>query len=59
MIEGDDKKRAEKCLQKIKNVLDQYDCVIVPVVIIEGTRIQSAMDVKAKPRQVPPSPTRN
>lgn len=53
LIGESDKKRAEKCLHKIQKILERYDCVIIPVITIAGTKIVSAMDVVAKPRKIP------
>ena len=50
---GDDKKRAQNCLKKIQEVLDRYDCFIIPVITIAGTKIIAQMDVGAKPRKIP------
>jgi len=53
IIGGDGKKRAEKCLANIQEELKSYDCVLIPVITIVGTRIISAMDVQPKVRKVP------
>ena len=34
MIAGDDKMRAERCLQNVKMILEQYDCELHPIVIL-------------------------
>ena len=36
LIEGEDKKRAAKCMQKINKVLYQYDCALVPQITLRG-----------------------
>ena len=54
LIGEDGKKRAEKCLHKIQKILERYDCVLIPVITIVGTRIVAAMDVQPKVRKVPP-----
>ena len=53
LIGETDKKRAEKCLKKVQEVLDRYDCFITPVITIAGTKIMAMMDVAAKPRKIP------
>ena len=36
LIEGDDKKRAAKCMQRISKLLQQYDCAMMPELTIIG-----------------------
>ena len=50
MIEGNDQIRAEKCLQNIQVVLEQYDCELHPVVTITPRGNQFGFNVAAKPR---------
>ena len=50
LIEGDDKVRAEKCLQNIQAVLEQYDCDIHPTVTLTPLGIQFGYKTVAKPR---------
>ena len=51
---GDEpKKRAEKCLQQIQQILERYNCALIPVITIAGTKIIAAMDVAAKPQKIP------
>ena len=51
LIEGDDKKRANKCLHKINNILIQYDCVVIPELNIKGDgSVQGRILIKAIPR---------
>lgn len=38
LIEGDDRVRAQKCLQAIHEVLGQYDCVLIPRVTVPVLR---------------------
>ena len=51
-IEGDDKIRQEKCLDKIKEVLNQYDCFMIPELNISGDKMQSRVRIMAKPRNI-------
>ena len=53
VIGDDNKKRAEKCLDKVQKILERYDCVITPVITIAGTKIIAQMDITPKPRKVP------
>jgi len=50
MIEGNDRVRAEKCLQNIQVILEQYDCELHPVVTITPMGNQFGFNVTAKPR---------
>lgn len=59
LIGEDGKKRAEKCLKKVQEVLERYDCVIIPVITIAGTNIVAMMDIQPKPRKIPPGHTSN
>lgn len=53
LIGEDGQKRAEKCLHKVQKICERYDCVILPVITIVGTRIVSGMDVQPKVHKVP------
>ena len=53
LIEGDDQVRASKCMQQIHNILDQYDCAMIPEFIISGKEILSGIKIVAKPRVIP------
>jgi hypothetical protein len=56
---GDEpKKRAEKCLEQIQQILKRYNCALIPVITIAGTKIVAAMDVVAKPPKIPKIPGR-
>jgi len=51
MIEGDDQQRSAKCLRKINNLLNQYDCILIPEIIIRGDgNISNKIIVKPMPR---------
>jgi hypothetical protein len=50
MIEGDDKVRAERCLQNIKVILEQYDCDIHPVVTLTPRGNSFGFNIVAQPR---------
>ena len=52
LIEGDDKIRAKKCLQKINNALTQYDCEVHPTVLMTPIGNEFAWSVFPKPRQI-------
>lgn len=50
-IVGDDELRSQKCMAAIKEICEQYDCVIIPQTIITGAQIQWDLGVFPKPRQ--------
>lgn len=49
LIEGDDQARAQKCLQGIRTLCDQWDCLLVPKTTIIGNKI-AAFDVAVVPK---------
>lgn len=51
LIEGDDGIRAQKCMQEINVLLEQYDCLLIPEFHIVGTQIATAVKIVPKPRQ--------
>jgi len=51
-IEGNDQVRAEKCLAKIQEISNQFDCDIIPQVTIIPGRIDAQIIVVARPRQL-------
>lgn len=53
LIGEDGKKRAEKCLDQVQKILERYDCVIIPVITIAGTKIVAMMDIQPKPQKIP------
>ena len=53
MIEGDDNVREQKCLQDIQRTVDQYDCVMIPEIIISGVKVMSRVSIVAKSRTKP------
>lgn len=61
LLGEDDKKRVENCLKKVQEVLDRYECVIIPVITIAGTKIIAQMDIVAKRKgpAAPPGQTPN
>lgn len=52
MIEGNDSVRENKCLQEIQRVCSQYDCDMVPEVIISRGQIMTRVAIIAKKRVV-------
>ena len=52
-ISGDDKRRAEECMQAFNLVLQKYDCIAVPIVQIAGNSIQSNIVIQPRPRLTP------
>jgi len=51
MIEGDDKVRAERCLQNVKVILEQYDCELHPVVTLTPRGNKFGFNIVALPRE--------
>ena len=54
LIEGSDKIRAEKCFAAVQNVLQQFDCEIIPQIIHIGLAVEAGYLIAAKPRTMPP-----
>ena len=50
LIIGDDKLRANKCLQEVNQVLQRYDCVIMPQIAFRGPKMEFGWFVQAIPR---------
>lgn len=50
LIEGDDEVRQNKCAAEIGEILQRYDCVMVPTLIMAGTKMLHRVDVLAKQR---------
>ena len=59
MIEGDDTIREQKCLLDLQRVLEQYDCNMVPEVVITGGQIMTRVAIIAKKRVMPADGKRN
>ena len=51
MIEGDDKIRAQRCLQNIQVILDHYDCELHPQCTISPLGNTFAYSILPIPRQ--------
>jgi hypothetical protein len=49
-IVGDDKLRAEKCLSEINAVLEKYDCLMIPKIILTNGNVDSVVQIAPKPR---------
>ena len=50
-IEGDDKIRTDKCLAEINEILEQYDCIMMPEFLISGINMQSRVKIMVKPKK--------
>jgi hypothetical protein len=50
MIIGDDKERARQCSVAIQNVLNGYDCIIIPQLTLTHGNVSGAYLVQAIPR---------
>lgn len=51
LIEGDDQLRAKKCLEEINEILERYDCVMMPEVRIFGPQLQARVAIVPKIRR--------
>jgi hypothetical protein len=51
-IEGSDEARVQKCGAAIQQVLDRFDCVLVPQLQIAGGKMQHSIGLVAKSREV-------
>jgi len=52
LIEGDDEARQNKCAAEIGEILKRYDCVMIPTLIMAGTKMIHRVDVVAKKRDI-------
>lgn len=53
LIEGNDKIRMEKCVAGVNEVLNQFDCAMVPVVTLRpGQMVQGGVEIVAIPREL-------
>jgi len=50
MVEGDDKIRAKKCLAEIREILMQYDCILVPEMRLLPGAVEGNVKIVPKPR---------
>jgi len=50
MIEGNDQKRAQSCMQNVQIILEQYDCELHPVTTITPAGNEFGFRVFPKPR---------
>ena len=50
LIEGNDKVRAQRCMQNVQVILDQHDCELHPLVTITPTGNEYGFRVFPKPR---------
>jgi len=53
MIGGNDKQRAERCLQNINQVLEMYDCELHPIVTVTPMGNNFGYNIVPKKRQSP------
>jgi len=52
-IVGDDAIREQRCLAEVQLVLQRFDCVMVPEIMIGGGQIQERVRFRAIPRGGP------
>lgn len=53
--DGYDKKKAQKCLEKINLILKQYECVMIPEMIFSGKNFISRVLIQPKPSEIIPN----
>ena len=53
IIGKDAKERAQMCVKEIKKALERFDCVIIPIITLAGTKIISSVDIQAKVQKIP------
>ena len=53
IIGKDAKERAQMCVMEIKKTLERFDCVMIPVITMAGTKIISSVDIQTKPQKIP------
>ena len=53
-IEGDDKVRTKECMAEINEILEQYDCIMIPEFLFSGTNLQNRIKIMPKPRDIVP-----
>jgi hypothetical protein len=51
LIEGNDQVRVEKCGQAIQQILDKFDCVLIPQLQIVAGKTQHLVSIAAKSRE--------
>ena len=50
-IIGDDARRSQECMQKIQDVLNKYDCVLVPRCMLSPQGAEFMIEAMTKPPQ--------
>jgi hypothetical protein len=51
MIEGSDEVRTQKCIQAVNEILEAFDCVMSPIIILGAQGVvQAQCAIKALPR---------
>jgi hypothetical protein len=48
-IEEENKTETKECLEKIQEILNQFDCVMLPEFLISGSELQSRVKIIKKP----------
>ena len=51
LIEGNDKVRAQRCMQNVQVILEQHDCELHPMVTLTPMGNEYGFKVVPKPRQ--------
>jgi len=48
LIEGDDKKREKKCRQRNEQILEKFDCYLIPEILFSGTTVTARAQIISK-----------
>lgn len=48
LIEGDDKKRRKKALQKNEEILKKFDCYMIPEILFSGGTVEAKIKILSK-----------
>ena len=48
LIEGDDKKRNKKCRQRNEQILEKFDCYLIPEILFSGTTVTARAQIISK-----------
>ena len=51
-IEEDNKIKQGECLDEIKKILNQYNCVMIPELVVSGNGVQSRVRIMVKPSKL-------
>lgn len=50
IVVGDEKQRQDACMEEIKRICAQYDCTLIPTMILRPQGMEFFVETRAKPR---------